>query len=112
MIKNNKLAKKTKRVFNSLSHYQFQMKMKYQCEKWQRKLMIVNESYTSKTCTRCGEQNNKLKGSKVFKCNKCNLLIDRDINGARNIFIKNRGQDKDLKTVETEIDGNSQKINL
>lgn len=96
MIKNSKLAKKTKRVFNSLSHYQFQMKMKYQCKKWQRKLMIVNESYTSKTCTRCGEQNHKLKGSKVFKCNKCNLLIDRDINGARNIFIKNRGQDEGL----------------
>lgn len=27
-------------------------------------------------------------------------------------FIKNRGQDKGLKTIETEIDGNLQEINL
>jgi len=24
----------------------------------------------------------------VYKCSSCNLVIDRDINGARNIFIK------------------------
>jgi putative transposase len=50
--------------------------------------MIVDESYTSKTCGKCGTLNENLKSKKVFKCNECDLLIDRDINGARNILIR------------------------
>lgn len=50
---------------------------------------ICTEEYTSQTCGVCGELNKELKDSEVFKCNKCNLIIDRDINGARNIYIKN-----------------------
>lgn len=51
-------------------------------------LYIVDESYTSKTCGRCGNLNNKLGGNKIYKCTNCNLVIDRDINGARNILLK------------------------
>ena len=47
----------------------------------------VNESYTSKTCTHCGCIND-VGSSKVYSCKSCNLVIDRDVNGARNIFIK------------------------
>ena len=38
---------------------------------------ICTEEYTSKTCGRCGELND-------VKA----LVIDRDVNGARNIYIK------------------------
>jgi putative transposase len=66
-------------------------------KKFQRKLMIVNESYTSKTCTKCGNIDRKLGYSKLYNCKKCSLEIDIDINGARNIFIKNyMGQDEGL----------------
>jgi putative transposase len=53
-----------------------------------RKVFIVNESYTSKACGFCGEINSTLKGKKVFKCKKCKLVIDCDVNGARNILMK------------------------
>jgi putative transposase len=89
-------VRKVNRIFNSLSHFQFKMKLKYQCLKWQRKLHIVNESYTSKTCGRCGNINNELGSSKSYKCSKCHLEIDRDINGARNIYLKNIGLDESL----------------
>lgn len=97
MSSSNKLNKKSKRMLLTLSHFKFQEKMKYQCRKFQRKLMIVNESYTSKTCTKCGNIDRKLGSSKLYNCKKCSLEIDRDINGARNIFLKNYiGQDEGL----------------
>lgn len=49
---------------------------------------IVKEAYTSKTCGRCGELKHNLYNSRVFKCSWCSLVIDRDVNGARNILIK------------------------
>ena len=33
-------------------------------------------------------QNDQLGGKKVFECDKCGIRIDRDINGARNIFLR------------------------
>jgi len=56
----------------------------------------VNESYTSKTCGRCGNINKELGSSKSYKCSKCHLEIDRDVNGARNIYLKNIGLDESL----------------
>jgi putative transposase len=52
-------------------------------------VVIVDESYTSKTCTRCGWVHQKLGGNKVFKCQRCALVINRDYNGARNVLLKN-----------------------
>ena len=97
MSSSKKLNKKSTRMLLTLSHFKFQEKMKYLCKKYQRKLLIVNESYTSKTCTKCGNIDKKLGSSKIYNCKKCSLEIDRDINGARNIFIKNYiGQDEGL----------------
>ena len=52
------------------------------------KIHICNEAYTSKTCGCCGNLNNYLGGSKTFNCSECGILIDRDYNGARNIYLK------------------------
>ena len=48
---------------------------------------ICTEEFTSKTCTRCG-QINEVGGSEIYKCSGCKLTLDRDINGARNIYLK------------------------
>ena len=88
LSKKRRLSKKTNRMMINLSHYKFQEKMKYQCKKYKRKLLIVNESYTSKTCTSCGKLKNDLGSAKMYNCNDCGLCLDRDVNGARNIYIK------------------------
>lgn len=49
------------------------------------RLYIVNEAYTSKTCTKCGNIKKDL-GSN--KCNKCNFIMKRDYVGARNVYLK------------------------
>jgi len=51
----------------------------------------VDEAWTSKTCSRCGKENMKLGGNEVFTCidHTCNFKCDRDVNGGKNIALKN-----------------------
>jgi transposase len=69
-------------------YYQFQQRLKYKCIATKTNFNLIDESYTSKTCSNCGNYNEKLKGEKVYNCKKCKLEIDRDINGCRNIYFK------------------------
>ena len=69
-------------------YYQFQQRLKYKCIATKTNFSLIDESYTSKTCSNCGNYNEKLKGEKVYNCKKCKLVIDRDINGCRNIYFK------------------------
>jgi putative transposase len=44
---------------------------------------------TSKTCGNCGNIKQDLGASKVYKCSECKKKMYRDVNGARNILLKN-----------------------
>lgn len=49
---------------------------------------VGSEAWTTKTCTGCG--NTMEVGSrKVVDCSACGLCLDRDVSGARNIFLRN-----------------------
>lgn len=89
MIKSRKLGRLTKRMMNMYSFYKFKEKLKYKCNIYGKKLIIVDESYTSCTCGVCGEINKELGGGETYKCNNCETEIDRDQNGSRNILLKN-----------------------
>jgi len=88
-IVQNPLHKGTKRLSYYLSHYTFWLRLEHMCNKFGCNAHYVDESYTSKTCGGCGELNPQLGSKKIFKCPSCGLIIDRDVNGARNILIKN-----------------------
>lgn len=82
-------SSKVIRRMMSLSHGKFMERLKYKSGLYEdRRLLIVDESYTSKTCGNCGRINKELGSSEVFNCEKCNKSIDRDVNGARNILLK------------------------
>lgn len=49
---------------------------------------IVDKCYTSRTCGGCGIMNESLGTSKWFSCRSCGFECERDLNGARNVFIK------------------------
>jgi|694.fasta_scaffold45340_2 IS605 OrfB family transposase len=85
-----KLSSRNNRLLNIMRHYDFKDKLKYKCDVNNCNLYIVNESYTSKTCSNCGILNNTLGISKVFNCGCCKKTIDRDANGAMNILIKHK----------------------
>lgn len=86
--KKDKLPKVVRKAMLSLSHYKFKEILKYVSENVPCcKVIVCNESYTSKTCGNCGELNNELKSQKHFSC-KCGYNMDRDWNGARNVLIR------------------------
>lgn len=101
------LTKKIRKINNttvrnmlSLSHYSFKLKLKYKCESLGRNLLIVNESYTSQLCGNCGKRNRNLGAKKEFHCNECNIKMDRDTNGARNIMLKTCSGDYDISSIK------------
>ena len=63
-------------------------RLQYYGEKLNSKILIITEEYTSKTCGNCGVLDNNLGCKNTFNCKSCNVAIDRDTNGARNILLK------------------------
>ena len=83
----SKLKHKTSRAMLGWAHYRFKMKLKAKAEEYSCKVVDCTEEYTSKTCGNCGEINS-IGGKEVWTCKHCGCVHDRDINGARNILLK------------------------
>ncbi len=82
-----KLSHKTSRAMLTWAHFRFKQFLKFKAKELCCNVIDMNESYTSKTCSRCGTIANI--GSKtIFHCKSCGLIMDRDIHGARNIFLR------------------------
>lgn len=79
---------KVNRDLLTLSHYLFRQRLIYKCNQRDVKIRFTTEEYTSKTCTECGTLDYKLGSKKIYNCKKCHLILDRDVNGARNIYLK------------------------
>ena len=83
-----KLRKKSVRQMLTLSHYRFKVFLKQKAKEYGIQVVDVCEAYTSKTVSWTGELITNLGGSKVIKSSEGHRM-DRDLNGARGIFIKN-----------------------
>ena len=83
------LCKSTVKQMLNWSHYSFRQLLKYKMKRYGGSIHECTEEYTSMTCGKCGRLNHKLGGNKTFKCPHCDHIQDRDVNAARNIFIKN-----------------------
>jgi putative transposase len=86
--KTGNLQNITKRIALSLRFFEFNQRLKYKCNVRKVKYGMINEWMTSKMCSLCGDINKTLGSGEIFKCNKCKMCMERDINGARNIHIK------------------------
>lgn len=85
--KKRQLNGRVKFVINMLSHYKFRQHLSHKCEEYGCELIVVQEDYTSMTCTNCGHMS-KIYKDRIKDCPKCKIQIDRDLNGSRNILIK------------------------
>lgn len=87
---NRKINSKTVRQMLCWRHYAFRQRLIQASKRTTNvKVYVRGEEYTSKTCTHCHTIKHNLGGAKRYKCANCGLLADRDVCGARNIFVKN-----------------------
>ena len=64
-------------------------RLKYKCKWLNKKLVQVNRYYaSSKICSRCGNKNEEMKDLRIreYKCPKCGIEIERDLNASLNIM--------------------------
>jgi len=72
-------------------HYKFRQHLISKAEEYGCKIDVVTEEYTSKTCGNCGNMSDNY-DDRTKMCPRCKIRINRDINGSRNILIKNIGR--------------------
>lgn len=87
ILEQKKIGPDNNFILQYQSHFKFRKKLEDKAAEYGTNLYLCSEQFTSKTCGRCFMIND-VGSSKVYNCKKCGLEIDRDINGARNILIK------------------------
>ena len=85
MVKNHRLAK----AVSDASFAEFRRQLEYKTARTGARLHIVDRWYpSSKTCSACGAVKAKLSLSeRVYRCDGCGLVMDRDLNAAVNILV-------------------------
>ena len=81
-----KIRSKTARSMLTFAHFRFKEFLKAEAEKVGSRVVEVNEAYTSKTCSFCGKIQD-IGSKRIMKCS-CGAVCDRDINGARGIYLR------------------------
>lgn len=82
MMQNSSFAKSIADV----SWNQFTQFLTYKAEEAGRKLGVVNPAYTSQTCSRCGNREEKALSNRRHCCLICGYSDHRDSNAAKNIL--------------------------
>ena len=83
-----RIRSKSVRQMLTLSHYRFQEFLKSKAYEYKKVILDVNEAYTSKTVSWTGEIIHNLGGAKVIRSKVDHRKMDRDLNGARGIFLR------------------------
>ena len=93
----NKKTKLAKLVYDA-GWFELKRQLSYKCKNAGCHFEIVNEKYTTQTCSCCGQiDNNSPKGRaglriREWTCAKCGTWHDRDINAAKNILAVGLGR--------------------
>ena len=97
-----KIRSKTARMMLGFRHYEFKRRLMWKA--WQRGALVieVNEAYTSKTCSWDGSVRTDLGGGAVIR-DRDGFGMDRDVNGARGIFLRALGDSPFLRGLLMQV---------
>ena len=93
-----KSERKQRRALFDVALYEFLTILTWMAEKYSCNLVRVDPAYTSQLCSNCGSVVPK-GSSEIHNCPHCGLVLDRDINAARNILLRG------LKYLTTNVPG-------
>ena len=104
MVKNHRLAK----AVSDAAFGEFRRQLDYKTARTDAKLHVVDRWYpSSKTCSRCGRVKAKLSlAERVYRCDGCGLVMDRDLNAAVNIKVAGSAPETQNAHGETVKRGN------
>jgi putative transposase len=84
MVRNRSLAKS---ISDAAWNAFVRTKLAHAVVKTGARFVAVDARNTSKTCSECGWiWESMTRGERIFRCEKCGLMLDRDVNAARNIL--------------------------
>ena len=84
MVKNHSLAGS----FSDVSLSEVVRLASYKVERYGHRVVLVSPNYTSTDCSSCGFRREMPLSVRIFHCEKCGLVIDRDWNSARTILFR------------------------
>ena len=104
MVKNRRLAK----AIMDTSFGEFRRQLEYKTARTGAALHVVDRWYpSSKTCSKCGRVKAKLPlAERVYRCDGCGLVMDRDLNAAVNIKVAGSAPETQNAHGETVKRGN------
>ena len=87
---NSKKGKLAKSLYDA-GWFELKRQLTYKCENAGCRFEIVNEKYTTQTCSCCGDMSSSLSGRaglriREWTCATCGTRHDRDINASKNIL--------------------------
>ena len=84
-----KLNRKSRSSMATMAHCSFNDRVVMKAEQLRgTSVIVVEEDYTSKTCSKCGNIKKDLGSNKIYSCVSCFSVFDRDFNAAKNIMLK------------------------
>ena len=83
----SKLSPMLKRIGLMMRLSEFRNRLRYKCLINGIKIEIIDEAYTSKVCSTCGNCKHDLEGEKEYECKICNKKRNRDFNSATNMIL-------------------------
>ena len=97
-----RIRSKTARMMLTFRHFEFKQRLRWKA--WQRGALVldVDEAYTSKTRSWDGTVNTKLGSAKMIR-DENGFGMDRDVNGARGIFLRALGDRPFLRSLLTPV---------
>jgi len=84
MVRNHHLAKS----ISDASWSEFLAMLCYKAEEAGGRVVKVNPRETSQQCSSCGTKVSKDLSVRIHRCPSCGLVLDRDVNAARNILAR------------------------
>ena len=88
-VKNMKQNHKLAKAISEVSWAEFRRQLEYKADWYGREIIVAPTNYaSSQLCSNCGNKSSQTKdlSCRTYKCPKCGMVMDRDINASKNLL--------------------------